>query len=85
MKLGGGLEGGRGAVTQTARLSGLSLHGPTGLGCSLATVTHGWGEGVGGFGESRFREDSLRTSEKCSPADKGNTEHCLSANQSDGL
>lgn len=35
---------GRGAVTQTASLSSLSLHGPTGLCCSLATVTHGEGE-----------------------------------------
>lgn len=35
---------GRGAVTQTASLSRLSLHGPTGLCCSLATVTHGEGK-----------------------------------------
>lgn len=38
---------GRGAVTQTASLSSPGLHGPTGLGCSLATVTHGEGEGAG--------------------------------------
>lgn len=43
-------------MTQTASLSGLGLHGRTGLGCSLATVTHGEGErdwekrGVGGQG-----------------------------------
>lgn len=31
-------------MTQTASLSSPGLHGPTGLGCSLATVTHGEGE-----------------------------------------
>lgn len=54
--------GGGGAVTQTASLSGLGLYGPTGLGCSLATVTHGEWErarerGEGGAG----RQGSMRT------------------------
>lgn len=31
-------------MTQTARLSGPFLYGPTDLSCNLATVTHGWGE-----------------------------------------
>lgn len=39
-----GVRRGGGAVTQTASLSGLGLHGLTGLGCSLATVTHGESE-----------------------------------------
>lgn len=47
--------GGGGAVTQTASLSSLGLHGPTGLGCSLATVTHGeresWSEKMGVLGD----------------------------------
>lgn len=48
---------GGGAVTQTASLSGLGLHGPTGLGCSLATVTHGERElhwEKGGVGRQGF-------------------------------
>lgn len=57
---------GRGAVTQTASLSSPGLHGPTGLGCSLATVTHGEGEGAGVrkwffFGERRQRQGFIRT------------------------
>lgn len=46
---------------QTASLStGLSLHGPTGLGCSLATVTHGESEpDRGREGSSGFHKDSL--------------------------
>lgn len=39
-----------GAVAQTARLSGLCSNEPTGLCCSLATVTHGWGESWKGGG-----------------------------------
>lgn len=56
-------------MTQTASLSGLGLHGRTGLGCSLATVTHGEGEldwekrGVGGQGFIRTVEALLDLSE----------------------
>jgi len=57
-----GEAGSRGVVTQTASLLGLSLHGPTVLCGSLATVTHGAvdsqrEEGVPGLGTG-FREDS---------------------------
>lgn len=64
---------GRGAVTQTASLSSPGLHGPTGLGCSLATVTHGEGEGAGvrkwvffwgAEAETGFHKDSWSTSEE---------------------
>lgn len=59
---------GRGAVTQTASLSSLGLHGPTGLGCSLATVTHGEREGARvrkwGCWETGFHKDSWSTSEE---------------------
>lgn len=44
------LFGDGGAVAQTARLSGLCSNEPTGLCCSLATVTHGWGESWKGGG-----------------------------------
>lgn len=53
-------------MTQTASLSSPGLHGPTGLGCSLATVTHGEGEGAavrkwGFFGGWGGRQGFIRT------------------------
>lgn len=49
-------------MTQTARLSGPFLYGPTDLSCSLATVTHGWGETEEGeLWETGFHKDSFRT------------------------
>lgn len=69
---------GGGAVTQTASLSGLGLHGPTGLGCSLATVTHGEREPEWekrGCCETGFRKDSWSTSEDWSPTYAGSTEY----------
>lgn len=54
-------------MTQTARLSGPFLYGPTDLSCSLATVTHGWEETEEGeLWETGFHKDSFRT--KYSPS-----------------
>lgn len=48
-------------MTQTARLSGPFLYGPTDLSCSLATVTHGWGETEEGeLSETGFHKESFR-------------------------